>query len=92
MDIPFPAYLIRGELPDDITEERRIKRRSKVYTIINGELYKRSISGMFQRCIALEDGQALLRDIHAGICTDPSWPKLSERASTGPQHSKTLKT
>ena len=65
---PFLAYLIRGELPEDITEERRIKRRSKVYTIINGELYKRSISGMFQRCIALEDGQELLRDIHAGIC------------------------
>ena len=32
------------------------------------ELYKRSISGMFQRCIAFEDGQAILRDIHVGTC------------------------
>jgi ribonuclease HI len=57
---PFLAYILRGELPDDITESRRVTRRSKAYTVINGELYKRSISGMFQRCIAFEDGQAIL--------------------------------
>ena len=65
---PFIAYLAQQELPEDAREARRIIRRSKSFTLINGELYKRSISGIFQRCIAPEDGQSILRDIHEGIC------------------------
>jgi hypothetical protein len=34
--------------------------RSKAFTIINGELYKRSTTRVLQRCIAPEDGIALL--------------------------------
>ena len=65
---PFIAYLAREELPADRKEARQIIRRSRSFTLINGELYKRSISGIFQRCIALEDGISILRDIHEGIC------------------------
>jgi hypothetical protein len=65
---PYIAYLLRQELPDDEVEAKQLVRRAKAYTIINGELYKRSISGMFQRCIAPEEGQAILRDIHEGTC------------------------
>jgi hypothetical protein len=43
-------------------------RHSKAFTIINGELYKRSTTGVLQRCIAPEDGISLLRDIHEGTC------------------------
>jgi hypothetical protein len=63
---PYLAYLIRGELPEDTIYRRQIIRRSKAFTIINGELYKRSTTGVLQRCIAPEDGIALLRDIHEG--------------------------
>ncbi len=45
---PFLAYLLRQELPDDLAEARRIVRRLKAYTVVAGELYKRSISGIFQ--------------------------------------------
>ena len=65
---PFLAYMLRKELPEDTTEARQIVRRSKAYTIINDELYKRSISGVFQRCIAPEDGRSILLNIHQGIC------------------------
>jgi hypothetical protein len=41
-------------------------RRSKAFTIIQGELYKRSTTGVLQRCIAPEDEIDLLRDIHEG--------------------------
>jgi hypothetical protein len=41
-------------------------RRSKAFTIIQGELYKRSTTGVLQRSIVPEDGIALLRDIHEG--------------------------
>ena len=36
--------------------------------IIKGELYKRNISGILQRCIASEDGKAMLLEIHVGTC------------------------
>ena len=60
--------MLRQELPEDQEEARRIVRRSKAYAVVEGELYKRSISGILQRCIALEDGRKLLREIHEGTC------------------------
>jgi hypothetical protein len=38
------------------------------YTIINSELYKHSVSSIFQKCIELEEGIELLREIHQGEC------------------------
>lgn len=37
---PYVKYLLREQLPDDPTDARQIARRSKAFTIINGELYK----------------------------------------------------
>jgi hypothetical protein len=45
---PYMAYLTQGELPKDTIHRRQIMRRSKTFTIINGELYKRSTSGVLQ--------------------------------------------
>jgi hypothetical protein len=64
----YLAYLIQGELPEDTIHHRQIMRCSKAFTIIQGELYKRSTTGVLQRCIAPEDGIALLQDIHEGTC------------------------
>jgi hypothetical protein len=36
----------RGELPSDRSEERRIDRMAKSFTLIDGELYKRDASGV----------------------------------------------
>jgi hypothetical protein len=57
---PYLAYLTRGELPEDPIHRRQVMRCSKAFTIINGKLYKRSTTGVLQRCIAQEDGIALL--------------------------------
>jgi hypothetical protein len=56
----YLAYLMRGELPEYTIHHRQIMRLSKAFTIINGELYKRSTMGVLQRCIAPKDGIALL--------------------------------
>ena len=37
---PFLDFMVRKELPEDTVEARRITRRSKAFTILNGELYK----------------------------------------------------
>jgi hypothetical protein len=56
----YLTYLIRGELPEDTIHHRQVMRCSKAFTIIQGELYKRSTTGVLQRCIAPKDGVALL--------------------------------
>jgi hypothetical protein len=65
---PFSNYLITGDLPQDEVEARRIQRQAGVYTIINSELYKRSMSGIYQKCIEPEEGTELLKEIYQGEC------------------------
>ena len=65
---PYLQFLINGELPDSPTDARRISRRSKAFTIINGELYKRIILGVLQWCVTIREGKTILQDIHEGIC------------------------
>ncbi|KAK1678423.1 hypothetical protein QYE76_039271 [Lolium multiflorum] len=48
--------------------QAEIERRAKAYTIINHQLYKRSVSGVFRRCIEPIEGIELLREIHQGEC------------------------
>ena len=64
---PFLAYLLRQELPEDQNEARYIVRRSKAYKVHEGELYKKSTTGVLQRCISEEEGPDLLAEIHAGL-------------------------
>ena len=54
---PFLAYLTRQELPEDQNEARCIVRRSKAYKVHEGELYKKSTTGVLQRCISEEEGE-----------------------------------
>jgi len=54
--VPYFAYLENQTLPMDEVEARQIVRRCKSFTIINNELYKRSVSGVFQRCVSQDEG------------------------------------
>jgi hypothetical protein len=36
--------------------------------VVKGELYKRNISGVLQRCVTPEEGRIILKDVHEGIC------------------------
>jgi ribonuclease HI len=64
----YHAWMDRGELPSDRSEARRIARMAKSFTLIDGELYKHTASGVLQRCIPIPQGHELLRDIHTGVC------------------------
>ena len=73
---PFLAYMLRQELPEDTVEARRITRRAKAFTIIGGELYKRSISAILQRCIASEtvgpcSSRSTLARVDIMLATEP---------------------
>jgi hypothetical protein len=60
--------MINKALPEDIVEARRIIQRSKAFVVLQGKLYKKSITGVLQRCITPQEGQEILKDIHAGVC------------------------
>lgn len=62
---PLLAYLINSDLPTDKNEAQQIVCRSKAYTVINGELYKRSLTSIFQQCVSEEEGRRLLKKFHA---------------------------
>jgi transcription antitermination factor NusG len=61
---PIMDFLVDGQVPADETEARRVTRRSKGYTIINKEIYKRSATRILQRCVESTEGLEMLREIH----------------------------
>ena len=74
---PFLDCLIRGELLEDRVEACRIARRAKKYVIYgeSKELYRRSPTGILQRCITIEEGQKLLENLHLGACGHHAAPR-----------------
>jgi ribonuclease HI len=65
---PYLAYMINKTLPKYTVEAKRIIRRSKAFVVLQGKLYKKIITGILQQCITPQEGQDILRDIHAGVC------------------------
>jgi hypothetical protein len=49
----YIAWMDRGELPPDRSEARRIARKAKSFTLVDGELYKRAASGVLQRRVPI---------------------------------------
>jgi hypothetical protein len=74
---PYLEYLLRGELPLDKVEARRLARRAKSFVLLGDEkeLYHRSPSGILQRYIFVAEGQELLQEIHSGACGHHAAPR-----------------
>jgi ribonuclease HI len=65
---PYLAYMVNKTLPKDTVQAKRIIRRSKAFVVLQGKLYKKSITDVLQRCVTPQEGQEILKDIHAGVC------------------------
>ena len=52
-------YLLHDMLPATKMEARRLARRAKSFVLVEGELYKRSHTGILQLCIPIEQGKLL---------------------------------
>ena len=63
-----PQVLVNKELPTDEISARQVQCRAAAYTIVNRELVRRSVTGVYQRYMDPEKGQAILKDIHQGEC------------------------
>ena len=62
-------------LPMDKMEARRLAHRAKSFVLVEGELYKRSHTGILQLCIPDEQGRLLLNDINGGVCGHHAMPR-----------------
>ena len=78
---PIYEYLQTGSVPEDDLEADRLSRKAKMYTLVEGVLYKRGTQGVLMRCIPQSEGLILLHDIHSGICgTHASYRTLVGKA------------
>ena len=66
--VPYIAYILRKELPEDEEEARQIVRRSKAFIVIKGQLFRERVTGVCQKFITPEEGRMILNDIHSGTC------------------------
>jgi hypothetical protein len=64
---PIKAYLDNHPLSDDNVEIERIARKSRMYHLIDGVLYRHGANSMMINCISKDEGSQLLQDIHSGI-------------------------
>ena len=65
---PIWDYINDGTLPDDPKEATKIRVRSSRFTNHKGRPYKRGFFTPFLKCIAGEDIEYVLREVHEGIC------------------------
>ena len=59
----------------DKMEAQRLAHRAKSFAAIDGELYRRSHTGVLQHGIPIEQGKRLLSDIHGGIYGHHATPR-----------------
>ena len=80
---PIILYITTGELPDDKSRAHKIQIQSARFSIIDGQLYKRSLSGPYLKCLTPEQSQYVLAELHEGICGNhPGGRTLAHRAHT----------
>ena len=65
---PIIQYLEHGILPKEKLKARKLKIKVAHYFMYNGELYRRSLSHPWSKCVFAEEGNYILREIHEGIC------------------------
>ena len=65
---PVIQYLKDGMLPEAKRKARLLRLKIARYTMYDDQLYKRRFSTSLLKCVNLEEGNYILREIHEGIC------------------------
>ena len=70
--IQFIDFIREFKLPPGVeaksAQAARIIRRSKGFVLVGYNLYKCSASGILTKCVTLEEGKDILREIHERVC------------------------
>ncbi|GKV45813.1 hypothetical protein SLEP1_g52858 [Rubroshorea leprosula] len=65
---PLINYLQSGELPEDLSAAKLIKRRVAHFTLLDSQLYKRAASMPLLRCLTPYEAEYAVREVHEGVC------------------------
>ena len=65
---PIQLYIATGKLLGDRNEAHKIQVQSARFSLVDGQLYKRSLGGPYLKCLTPEQSQYVLVELHEGIC------------------------
>jgi hypothetical protein len=66
--IEIISFLQGNRLEDDEAYNKRMEAITRPYVIIEGELYKHGVCSPLLKCLSRNEGQELMKEIHAGLC------------------------
>ena len=75
------SFLQDRSFPQNVEEARKVKKKAVRFTILNDNLYKRSFSTPYLKCIDKEEAKYILEEIHEGIYGDHVGPEVLGRQS-----------
>ncbi|XP_034684129.1 uncharacterized protein LOC117913290 [Vitis riparia] len=95
--IDIRVYLQSGALPENSKHAHKVRVQASRFTLIGGDLYRRSFGGPYLKCLIQPDIQYVLSELHEGICGNHSrgrtlahrahsqgyyWPTMRQDAAT----------
>ena len=90
---PIRLYIAMRELPNDRDKAYKVLIQSARFSMIDGQLYKRSLGGPYLMCLTPEQGQYVLAELHEGICGNyPGGRTQAHRAHTQGYYWPTMKS
>ena len=90
---PIRLYITTGELPNDRNRAHKVQTQAARLSLVDGQLYKRSLGGPYLKCLTPEQGQYVLAELHEGVCGNhPGGRTLAHRAHTQGYYWPTMKT
>ena len=90
---PIRLYIATWELPDDRSRAHKVQIQVARFSLVDGQLYKRSLGGPYLKCLTPEQGQYVLAELHEGICENHSGGRtLAHQAHTQGYYWPTMKS
>ena len=72
-----------GELPDSKVDAHKTQVKAARFSLVNVQLYKRSLNGPYLKYVTTQQGQYALEEHYEGICRNhPGGRTLAHRAHT----------
>jgi len=65
---PFIRYLTTIDVLANNIERECLTHRSKHYVLIDKLYHKNAKGELLQKCVSVEEGERILKEIHAGTC------------------------